>query len=354
MSQNPPWPQQGGSPQPGQPQGGYPPQGYPQQGYPQPGYPQQGRPQGGYQQQPGYPPPGRPEGQPQGGYPPQSYLGPFQGQQPQGGYPGQGGYQPPPTGPYGAPPGGRPPRRSPGVIIGIVVAAVVLLVAVGGIVMALGSRGGDEPVSTITPTPLPIPSGDPTVPPSTDPTRTPAPQPSETTEPPSSAPPSKKPTKKPTTPPSADSIDLGNGVKLTPAPDWQVRSKKKSAVQLANGRDIFLGIVAKDEPGSNPGQTCDGYHREVAKQYTNGKFSDPKKVDLGTSKLSGATCTAQVRLTNGGDALEVYIYSLVSVRADGLTVVGSLYFTEDSDVKDLNKDFSSMLNSMLRTQAAGG
>ena len=348
MSQNPPWPQQpGGYPQ------DYPQQGgYPQQGYPPPGYPQQGQP-----------PPGQPQqAMPQGGYQPQSYLGPFQGQPPQGGYPGQGGqggYQPPPAGPYGTPAGSQPPRRSTGVIIGIVVAAVVLLVAVGGIVMALGSRGGDDPVSTITPTPLPVPSGDPTNPPTTAPTETPGPQPSQPTEapttaPPSSAPPSNKPTKKPTTPPSADSIDLGNGVRLTPADDWQVKSKKKSAVQLANGRDIFLAVVAKDEPGTNPTQTCDGYHREVAKQYTNGKFSDPKKIDLGTSKLKGATCAAQVTLTNGGDALKVYIYSLVSVRTDGLTVVGSLYFTEDSDMKSINKDFNSMVNSMLRTQVAGG
>jgi len=349
MSQNPPWPSQGR----------YPQQGQPQQGQPQGGYPQQPPPQGGYPQ-PGYPPQGQPpQGQPpQGGYQPQSYLGPFQGQPPQGGYPGQGGqggYQPPPQGPYGPPQGTQPPRRSTGVIIGIVVAAVVLLVAVGGIVMALGGRGGDEPVSTITPSPLPIPSGDPTTQPTTAPTETPGPQPSQPTTPPTTAPPTTAPpTKKPTAPPSGDSIDLGHGVKLIPAADWQVRSKKKSAVQLANGRDIFLGVVAMDEPGSSPSQTCDGYHREVAKQYTNGKFSDPKKVDLGTSKLKGATCAAQVTLTNGGDALQVYIYSLVSVRTDGLTVVGSLYFTDDSDLKDLNKDFSAMVNSMLRTQAAGG
>ena len=354
MSQNPPWTPQGG---------GYPPQGYPQQGQPQGGYPPQGQSQGGYQGQPqgSYPQqPGYPQ---QGGYQPSSYLGPFQGQQPQGGYPGQGGrggYQPPTTGPYGGPPGGQPPRHSAGVIIGIVVAAVVLLVAVGGILMALGGRGGDEPVSTITPTPLPIPTDDPTTRPTTQPTQTPAPHPSQTTAPPATVPPTKKPpvtqppTKKPTPPSSGNAIDLGNGVKLTPAADWQVRSKKKNAVQLANGQDIFLGIVAKDQPGSNPAQTCDSYHREVAKDYTNGKFAEAKKVDLGTTKLRGATCSAQVTVANGGDALNVYIYSLVSARTDGLTVVGSLYFTKDSDVDELNKDFSSMVNSMLRTQVAGG
>ena len=96
-------------------------------------------------------------------------------------------------------------------------------------------------------------------------------------------------------------IDLGNGVKLTPAPDWQVRSEQKGAAQLANGRDIFVGIVAKLPADSNPGQTCDAYHRDIAKEYTNGRFADPKKADLGTKKLSAATCQAQVTVANGGN-----------------------------------------------------
>jgi hypothetical protein len=233
-----------------------------------------------------------------------------------------------------------------------VVAAVVLLVAVGGINMAL--RGGDdEPVSTITPSAPPTtqPTTEPTTEPTTGPTQEPSQQPTE----PSSAPPSSsKPTTKPTQPPSGDTIDLGSGVKLTPAPEWQVKSKKDGAAQLSNGRDVFVGIVAKLPKGSNPSQTCDAYHRDIAKSYTNGKFAEPKAADLGTKKLNGATCVAQVTIANGGNAIQVYIFSLVSIRTDGLTVVGSLYFTEDSDTKQLDKDFGTMVNSMLKGQAAGG
>ena len=339
MSQNPPWPPQGqGSPQdprgyPQQPPqgGGYPPQGG-RPGNPQQGYPQQGYPQGGQSGQ--------------GPYQPQGYAGPFQGQ-PQGGYPpqGQGGYQPPPStgGPAG--PAGPSPRKSTGLILGIVVAAVVLLVAVGGIIMAL-SGGDDEPVSTITPAPQPTPTGDP----STQPTTEPSPQPTE----PSNAPSTNQPSGNPTQAPSGDTVDLGNGVKLTPAPDWQVRSEKGGAAQLVNGRDIFVGIVAKLPADSNASQTCDAYHRDIGKEYTNSKFADPKKVDLGTKKLSGATCSAQVTVANGGNAIQVYIFSLVSIRTDGLAVVGSLYFTEDSDTASLDKDFTAMVNSMLKGQSAGG
>ena len=84
-----------------------------------------------------------------------------------------------------------------------------------------------------------------------------------------------------------------------------------------------MGIVAKLPADSNPGQTCDAYHRDIAKEYTNGKFDDPKKADLGTKKLSAATCQAQVTVANGGNAIKVTIFSLVSIRTDGLTVVGT-------------------------------
>ena len=222
------------------------------------------------------------------------------------------------------------------------VAALVLLVAIGGIIMALAG-GDDEPVSTITPSAPTTPTAEPTTEPTDEPT-----------EPSSGPPSSSQPSDQPTQAPTGDTIDLGNGVKLTPADGWQVKSKKSGAAQLANGRDVFVGIVAKLPKGTNPAQTCEAYHRDIAKSYTNGKFADPKAVDLGAKKLKAASCVAQVTIANGGNAIQVYIFSLVSVRTDGLTVVGSLYFTEDSDTKQLDKDFGTMVNSMLQGQVAGG
>jgi len=223
-----------------------------------------------------------------------------------------------------------------------------VLVAVGGIIMAL-TGGDDEPVSTITPSAPPTPTE-----PTTEPTSEPSQPTQEPTEPSSAPSTGSQPTDQPTQAPSGDAIDLGNGVKLIPAANWQVKSQKTGAAQLSNGRDVFVGIVAKLPKGSNPGQTCDAYHRDIAKSYTNGKFAEPKAADLGTKKLSGATCVAQVTIANGGNAIEVYIVSLVSIRTDGLTVVGSMYFTEDSETEQLDKDYSSMVNSMLKGQVAGG
>ena len=306
-------------------QGGYPPQGpggYPPQqpgGYP----PQQPGPGGGYppQQQPGFPPPGY---GPQGGYPPQP---------PPGGYPPQqpGGFGP--QGPAGSGPAtqGAPAKKSPVMIIAIVAAAIVLLAAVGGIIMVLTRGGTNQPDVSITPS-QPAP-----------PTEQPTPQPTP------------EPTPTEPQPPTGGSIDLGNGVELTPAAGWQINKTGKNVAQLSDGKSVFLGQSLQISPSTNPGQLCDAWHRDVAEGTSNGKFQDPKDVDVGTTRLKAATCVAQVTVSGGQGSTKLYLFSLVSVRqSDGVTVIGTAYFTPNTDTDQVNKDFTAMMNSMLRSQAAGG
>jgi hypothetical protein len=335
MTQNPgQWGPQGGYPPQG-PGGGYPPAG--QGGYPQPqpppGYPpQQGgyNPQGTYAPQPGYPP----QGPPPGGY----------GQQPPPGGYGQPREVPPGGGGFPPGAGGPAPKKSPGLIIGIVVAAVVLLAAVGGIIMVLNRDSSDQPPPvSITPTntapPTEQPKPDPTDEPTTAaPTDDPQPTPNDTggSQPPSGA------------------VDLGNGISLAPASGWEVQKTGKGVAQLSNGPSVFLGQVIQAEANTNPGQLCDAWHRKVAEGTSNGKFQEAKSTDVGTTKLSAATCLAQVTVSNGQGSGTVLLFSLVSVRtSDGVTVIGTASFPPDTDTNKLNTDFSAMVNSMLRSQANG-
>jgi hypothetical protein len=330
MTQNPgQWGPQGGYPPQG-PGGGYPPQGqggYPQQ--PAPGYPPQ---QGGYNPQGTY--------APQGGYPPQGPPGGYG--QPPPGY-GQPGEAPPPGGGY-PPAGGPAPKKGPGLIIGIVVAAIVLLAAIGGIIMVLNRDSSDQPPPvSITPTN--------TAPPTDQPT--PSPSGSATTAAPSDSPRS-SPSETASEPPSGSAVDLGNGINLSPASGWEVQKTAKGVAQLSNGQSVFLGQVIQAEATTNPGQLCDAWHRKVAEDTSNGKFQDAKSVDLGTTKLTAGTCLAEVTVSNGQGSTTVLLFSLVSVRTtDGLTVIGTASFPPNADADQLNSDFSAMVNSMLRGQAKG-
>ena len=325
MTQNPPdWGQQGGYPPQGP--GGYPPQ------QPSPGYPTQ-QPGGYPPQQPpqqGYPPPGygpqRAYGPPPGGYPPQpADFGP------QG--PGPGG--PAPSGPGTQ---GAPAKKSPVMIIAIVAAAIVLLAAVGGIIMVLNRGGTDQPDVSITPSQQAPPTEEPTPQPSGGPSSQPQPTPTESSQ-----------------SPTGGAIDLGNGVELVPATGWEVKKTGKNVAQLSNGKSVFLGQSLQISPSTNPGQLCDAWHRDVAEGTSNGKFQDAKDADVGTTRLKAATCVAEVTVSGGQGTTKLYLFSLVSVRqSDGVTVIGTAYFTPNTETDQLNKDFTSMINSMLKSQASGG
>ena len=157
-----------------------------------------------------------------------------------------------------------------------------------------------------------------------------------------------------TEPPSGSAIDLGNGVRLTPASGWTVKKTGKGVAQLSDGKNIFLGQSITTDPTANPGQLCTAWHKSVTEGTSGGKFADPKNADLGTSKLKGATCVAQTTVSSGQGSTTILLFSLVSVRpSDGVTVIGTAYFTQASDTEQLNKDFSAMVNSMLKGHAAG-
>ena len=322
-------------------QSGYPPQG-PGGGYPpQPPQPQQ---PGGYppQQPGGYPsPPPRGYPPPPAGYPPQQPgypQGGYPAQPPAGGYPPQqpGGYAP--QGPGGVAPGapGAPRKKSPVMIIAIVAAAIVLLAAIGGIIMVLTRGGSEQPDVSITPSQPVPPTEEPTPEPTTQPT--PQPSPTETSK-----------------PPTAGAVDLGNGIELVPAPGWRVKKTDKNVAQLSDGKNVFLGQSLQIAQSTNPGQLCEAWHRKIAEGTANGKFQDSKDADVGTTRLKAATCVAQVTVSGGQGSAKLYLFSLASVRqSDGVTVIGTTYFTPDADTDQLDKDFTSMINSMLGSQSAGG
>jgi hypothetical protein len=310
------------------PQGGYPPQG--SGGYP----PQQ---PGGYPpQQPGGYPPQQPGGYPpQGGYPSQQPGG-YAPQPPPGGYPPQpppGGYPPQPPGGAGAGTPSAPAKKSPVMIIAIVAAAIVLLAAIGGIIMVLTRGGEDQPDVTVTPSQPVSPTSEPTG----KPTAAPQPTPTQTSR-----------------PPTAGVIDIGNGIELQPAAGWQVKKTGENVAQLSDGRNVFLGQSLQISQSTNPGQLCDAWHRNVAEGTSNGQFQDPKDANVGTGSLKAATCAAEVTVSGGQGTTKLYLFSLVSVRpSDGVTVIGTAYFTPNANTEQLNKDFSSMVNSMLESQVAG-
>lgn len=245
-----------------------------------------------------------------------------------------------------------PGRKSPGLIIGIVLASVLLLAAVGGIVIALNRDDGDQPVTTVTP-------GTPPAPPPTDPTEPATPVPSDrpTTEPSdratSAPPPSRAPTPRPTEPPSprsGDRVELSKGITIDPVEGWEVRDSDRNAALLSNGKEAFLGRVLEVKRGANAEQFCEAYNREITKEGTDQEYAEPEPIQkMPSSKLKGASCLARLTDTSGQESVQIYLSTLVSVRNDGLTVAASLIFLKNTK-EAVGKDAAAMAGSMIAGQ----
>ena len=183
------------------------------------------------------------------------------------------------------------------------------------------------------------------------PTEQPTPEP---TGEPTTAEPQPSPTQT-SRPPTGGALNIGNGIQLKPAAGWQLKKSGENVAQLSDGKSVFLGQSLQISQSTNPGQLCDAWHRNVAEGTSNGKFQDAKDANVGTSSLKAATCVAEVTVSGGQGTTKLYLFSLVSVRqSDGVTVIGTAYFTPNAETEQLNKDFTSMVNSMLESQVAGG
>ncbi len=215
------------------------------------------------------------------------------------------------------------------------VAAVVLLVALGGIFIALGSGGGgSSPAAPITP----------------DASQAPTPTSKSSTG--SSGRSPSAPSSSGTGGTSSEAVDLGHSISLTPASGYTVESQKTSLVVVSNGTEVFVGQVAEQETDADPKQIVDSYHRQLAEDYTNVSYTDAKTVNLKNSELEGALGGMTGTSSGGSGSQEVGLQSLASVRtSDGVTVVGTILYTPASDTTQVGQDFSAMVNSMLKTQA---
>lgn len=353
MSQNPtpgqPIPPQGPPPQGTPPSQGVPPQPGvpPQQGVPGQAPPQQYPPQPGYpQQQPGFQPQ---QGYPQQGYPQPGYQQQFAGQQgygqaqpqypPQQGYPQQGYAQQPYA---GGPPGQRPPAgKSSSKLIMIVIGAVALLAIIGGVFLAMSSRGEPQ-TPEVTPTPAP------TTPTTPAPTEQPTTSPTE--EPTSPAP---QPTDNPNPNPGGDSVDLGSGIILPVPAGWQIQEQVPGAASVSDGQALFVVRTLQAETNTNPGQLCQQFNTTVLKEAPNAQFGEPTTHDVGTDKLAVASCPAAYTETQGGKTVQMAVVTFASVRTtDGMTFLGTMLFTEQTPEQSFT-DVNTMLNGLLSSQAQG-
>lgn len=324
-------------------QGGYGQGGYGQQPQ-QPQQPPQPQQQGGYGQQPqqpgGY---GQQQPQQPGGYGQQPGYGQAQqaayGQQP-GGYGQQqpGGYGPQGPGQTGMPPGGGGPAgrpaKKPGMIIGIVVTAVVALVAVGAVFIVL-----HRPDTT---------TNGPDITETTSPPAPPTPKPTPSTSSPSG--PSSS-SGGGTTRPSNGDADPGNGLSFTLPAGWSVDNSGDDSVSISDGTNFISVSTGTVDPKTDPKTVVNRYLTGLGKKLSQSKITQATDADVSSDDVTCAAGKMTGTVTSGQGSVQIYINGFASVRtADGLTFLAVVQYSDSSDTDQLGKDWSAVLNSLLDAQ----
>ena len=106
---------------------------------------------------------------------------------------------------------------------------------------------------------------------------------------------------------------------------------------------------------TNPGQLCTRGIGMSPRARRTASSRSRRTSDLGTTKLKAATCVAQVTVSSGQGSAKLYLFSLVSVRrATGDRDRYGVLHAERPNADQLNKDFLAMVNSMLKGQSTGG
>lgn len=215
-------------------------------------------------------------------------------------------------------------------MIGIVVGAVVFLVALGGIIMALSHRDDASTISSTRGTPSAQPPGHR---PSSDPSTNPSGESS-----PSSGGSSGK------------SVSVGNCA-VTPASGWKVvKHEKSSNVVLANSHgDHFNVQCPKFGSDTKPSQVLREWLDQLAEDFNDTQKKSPESVNIGDDTLKAAT--AQMKATSSGSqgSETVWFTSAAMVRDNGQGGLATLEYDSSSDTDQLQQDWSAMVSSLARS-----
>lgn len=273
---------------------------------------------------------------------------------------------PPPPPAYGATPPGatQPPggyyKSGKGKTIGLIVAGVVAVGALGGIV-GLVAGGGD---STSAPkpnqqpqagsgvlNPAPVGSTDPATPtgsaePTTEPAPTESPSPTEAE---TTAAPTPTPTPEPP-PPSGDSVTLANGVQVVVPAGWTVQGSDDTQVAMGDGDSNFVyAVVGQVKPSADAGSVLSKSLENVLPPdlYTQLQTSD---IYAGTP-YGSVTSIASIDYTaiwaDPQAAIPLYGRLITVVRQDGTALIITAEHTPPETFEDALDQLAEVVDPTL-------
>jgi hypothetical protein len=236
----------------------------------------------------------------------------------------------------GMPPGAQPPaggyfKSGKGKTIGLIVAGVVAVGAIGG-VAALLLGGGDEPKpsaeqpqtsgvldptpvsNTDSPSPSPSPTEEPTEEPSPTESASPEPTPTPTPEP--------SPTPEPQ--PDGDTVTIGEGVQVVVPDGWEVLGQGETDVALADKHDNWVyAVTGTVKPSAQAANVLRNSIDNVLPpdNYTQREFSDVITLQPYGSVVSVVAINYTATWVDSQASIPLFGTMFAAVRQDGTALI---------------------------------
>jgi hypothetical protein len=145
-------------------------------------------------------------------------------------------------------------------------------------------------------------------------------------------------------------VKLSQGCSITPASGWKERSRKKGVLLLENGDgDSLNAQCVQLDAGTDPTTVLGDWLDQISEDYGDVRKQPAEQMDTGSSGLKAASQSMTYTAATSQGSADIGVTAVVAVRKDGVTAVQTIWYTESSDMDQLNTDFGSMLTSLLRS-----
>lgn len=269
--------------------------------------------------------------------------------------------QPGPAGPggpaYATPPGATPPvgggfKSGKNKTIGLIVAGVVAVGALGGVV-GLVAGGGDEdtPSPSAQPeagtgvlNPAPVGSADPVTPSEPDPTTEESEAPAPSPEP--------EPAPEPEPVSSGDAVTLLNGVLVAVPAGWEVQGTSETDVSMGDGNGNFVyAVVGQVKPSADAGSVLNNSLESVLPPdlYTQLEMSEISPVGPFGSVTSIVSMDYRAVWADPQAAIPLYGRVYAAVRQDGMAIIIAAEHSPPEDFEANLDALAEVLNPTINT-----
>lgn len=252
----------------------------------------------------------------------------------------------PQAAPVVSPPAGGGFKSGKNKTIGLIVAGVVAVGALGGVVgLVAGGGGEDPPAPSAQPeagsgvlNPAPVGSADPVTPSEPDPTTeesgAPAPQP------------------EPEPVSSGDAVTLANGVQVAVPSGWEVQGSSETDVSMGDGSGNFVyAVVGQVEPSADAGSVLNSSLDSVLPPdlYTQLEMSEISPVSPFGSVTSIVTLDYRAVWADPQAAIPLYGRIYAAVRQDGVAVIVSAEHSPPEDFEANLEALAEVVTPTLNT-----